>query len=80
MHAVTLLLILACVDLMHLEVVLPPIPFTLDITFLVFLRLVCASVLVSICAPARLVLPPLIAPVSKAENGYRQTRAAPDAA
>ena len=33
MHAMTLLLIvLACVDLMHLEVVLPPIPFTLRIS------------------------------------------------
>ena len=36
MHAVTLLLILACVDLMHLEVVLPLIPFTLRITFSCF--------------------------------------------
>ena len=32
------------------------------------------------CPPARLVLPPLIAPVSKAENGYRQTHVALDAA
>ena len=30
MHAMTLLLILACVDLMHLEVVLPPISKTLS--------------------------------------------------
>ena len=36
MHAMTLLLILACVDLRHLEVVLPPIPFTLRITFSCF--------------------------------------------
>ena len=40
MHAVTLLLILACVDLMHLDVVLPPIPFTLRITFSCFSQII----------------------------------------
>ena len=77
MHAVTLLLILSCVDLMHLEVVLPPIPFTLRITFSCFSQ-ISLRVRVGLCP-----LSISSAPINRASFQSRkwlQAHAAPDAA